>query len=48
MLLYDCRTEYRMPKSPAYEREVKSLIDNDVQSAISYSKSKWIDGKVAE
>jgi integrase len=37
-----------MPKSPTYEREVKSLIDNDVQSAISYSSSRWIIGKVAE
>jgi hypothetical protein len=37
-----------MPDKPAYERESRALIDNDVQSAISYSKSKWIAGKVAE
>ena len=31
-----------------YEREVKSLVANDVQSAISYSNSRAIVGKVAE
>jgi integrase len=31
-----------------YEREVKSLIDNDLQSAISYSQSNKIAGKIAE
>jgi integrase len=37
-----------MSERPIYEREVKSLIDSDVQSAISYSESKNIAGKVAE
>ncbi|MGY4432909.1 integrase [Bradyrhizobium sp. F1.13.1] len=37
-----------MSKSPVYEREVKSLNENDVQSAISYSASGAIAGKVAE
>jgi hypothetical protein len=37
-----------MSEKPVYEREVKALIENDVQSAISYSNSKWIAGKVAE
>lgn len=31
-----------------YEREVKSLTDNDVDSAISYSQSRAIAGKIAE
>lgn len=31
-----------------YEREVKSLTDNDVDSAISYSQSGAIAGKIAE
>src|ERR1700712_3919087 len=33
---------------PEYEREVKSLIDNDVDNAISYSQSRAILGKIAE
>lgn len=37
-----------MPEQVTYEREAKSLNENDVQSAISYSQSKWIAGKVAE
>jgi integrase len=37
-----------MPAKPIYERESRPLIENDVQSAISYSESKWIAGKVAE
>jgi hypothetical protein len=37
-----------MSKTPAYEREVKSLTVNDIQSAISYSNSSAIIGKVAE
>jgi hypothetical protein len=37
-----------MSKKPVYEREVKSLTPNDVQSAISYSDSKAIVDKVAE
>ena len=37
-----------MSEKPVYEREVKSLIANDVQSAISYSNSRAIVGKVAE
>lgn len=37
-----------MSAKPIYERESRPLIDNDVQSAISYSKSKWISGKIAE
>jgi hypothetical protein len=37
-----------MSGKPVYEREVKSLIANDVQSAISYSASRAIAGKVAE
>jgi integrase len=37
-----------MSDKPAYERESRALIDNDVQSAISYSKSRCIAGKVAE
>jgi integrase len=37
-----------MPAKPVYERESRPLIENDVQSAISYSESKWIAGKVAE
>ena len=37
-----------MSKKPVYEREVKSLTPSDVQSAISYSDSKAIVGKVAE
>jgi hypothetical protein len=37
-----------MSARPAYERESRALIVNDVQSAISYSESKWIVGKVAE
>ena len=37
-----------MPKTEEYEREAKALTDFDVQSAISYSKSKHITGKVAE
>jgi integrase len=43
-LLYGCE----MSRTPVYEREVKSLIDNDVQSAISYSQSEAIEGKVSE
>jgi hypothetical protein len=37
-----------MPEKPIYEREVKRLTDNDIQSAISYSESKWITGKISE
>jgi hypothetical protein len=37
-----------MSDKPTYEQESRALISNDVQSAISYSKSKWIAGKVAE
>lgn len=37
-----------MPQEVTYEREVKSLTDNDVASAISYSQSHAIKGKVAE
>src|ERR1700730_8381538 len=37
-----------MSEKPIYEREVKSLTANDVQSAISYSDSGAIVGKVAE
>src|SRR6202048_4111475 len=37
-----------MSEKPIYEREVKSLTANDVQSAISYSNSRAIVGKVAE
>src|SRR5579862_7187218 len=33
---------------PQYEREVKSLTDHDVDSAISYSQSNAIGGKIAE
>jgi hypothetical protein len=31
-----------------YERESRPLSDNDVQSALSYSKSKWIAYKLTE
>ncbi|MGY3532324.1 hypothetical protein [Bradyrhizobium sp. USDA 4452] len=37
-----------MPEKSYYEREVKSLTDSDVQSALSYSTSKAVVGKVAE
>jgi integrase len=37
-----------VPEKSNYEREVKSLTDFDVQSAISYSTSGAIVGKVAE
>ena len=37
-----------MVEKVIYEREVKSLIESDVDSAISYSKSRAIVGKVAE
>lgn len=37
-----------MPKKVSYEREVKSLTENDTDSAISYSKSLAIIGKTAE
>lgn len=37
-----------MPEKVIYEREVKSLTETDIDSAISYSKSTAIKGKVAE
>jgi integrase len=37
-----------MVEKVIYEREVKSLIESDVDSAISYSESRAIIGKVAE
>ena len=37
-----------MPEKPIYEREVKRLVDSDVQGAISYSESKGITGKISE
>jgi len=37
-----------MSDRPTYERESRPLDPHDVQSAISYSKSHWIVGKVAE
>ncbi|HMF49157.1 MAG TPA: hypothetical protein VK603_10960, partial [Candidatus Saccharimonadales bacterium] len=37
-----------MSDKPAYERESRALTDYDVKSAISYSKSRCIAGKVAE
>jgi hypothetical protein len=37
-----------MAEKVIYEREVKSLTEADVQSAISYSRSRAIVGKVAE
>ncbi|WP_256808785.1 hypothetical protein [Bradyrhizobium sp. Bra64] len=37
-----------MPEKVTYEREVKSLTDNDIDSAISYSQSRAIIGKIAE
>ena len=33
---------------PVYERETKRLSPNDVQSAISYSQSAKIVGRIAE
>jgi hypothetical protein len=37
-----------MVEKGIYEREVKSLIESDIDSAISYSESRAIIGKVAE
>jgi integrase len=37
-----------MPEKVTYEREVKSLTETDIDSAISYSQSGAIIGKVAE
>ncbi|MEH2560237.1 integrase [Bradyrhizobium algeriense] len=37
-----------MSSKTIYERESRALTDNDVQSAISYSNSKWIIGKISE
>lgn len=37
-----------MSEKPVYEREAKSLIENDVQQAISYSHSSEIAGKIIE
>jgi hypothetical protein len=37
-----------MPEKVKYEREVKSLTEADIDSAISYSESRAIIGKVAE
>ena len=39
------RVLYEVALPVAYEREVKSLTDNDVDSAISYSQSRAIAGK---
>jgi hypothetical protein len=37
-----------MPARPVYERKSLPLNEDDVQSAISYSQSKWISGTIAE
>ena len=37
-----------MPEKVVYEREVKALNENEIDSAISYSESSAIKGKVAE
>jgi integrase len=37
-----------MPEKVTYEREVKSLTANDIDTAISYSQSRAVIGKIAE
>lgn len=46
--LYDRCTGFQVAAKPIYEREVKSLTEADVDSALSYSQSGAIVGKVAE
>jgi integrase len=47
-VLYEYCTEFFMPARPIYEREVKSLDAYEIQSALNYSTSGKIAGKVAE